>query len=75
MDTLAQRLRAARGTVTQTRWARLAGVGQGTIARWELGQRQPNIEALAKLCDNAGLCMACVVIGPHHHRWPHNPKP
>jgi len=70
MDTLASRLRAARGTATQATWATMIGVTQGCVSRWEHGE-MPDAAALGRLAEHAHLCLACLVIGPHHRRARH----
>jgi len=50
MDTLASRLIEARGAMSQTELAKLAGVSQGTIGNIEAGHRKggPSLPAIAR---------------------------
>ncbi len=38
---------------TQSAFARIAGVGQGTVSRWENGEFEPSRDQLARIRDEA----------------------
>jgi DNA-binding Xre family transcriptional regulator len=48
--TLAKNIRAIRGKITQTAFARKVGVNQATIHRIELGRQNVTIDTLQRLC-------------------------
>ena len=52
---LSSRLRELRGDTQQAAFARSLGVFQQTYARWELGDRQPKLQELARLASHFGV--------------------
>ncbi len=52
---LSTRLRELRGDTQQAAFARSLGVFQQTYARWELGDRQPKLQELARLASHFGV--------------------
>lgn len=52
---LSKRLRELRGNTQQAAFARSLGVFQQTYARWELGDRQPKLQELARLASHFGV--------------------
>lgn len=64
------RLRVARGKMekpptqyTQTAFAERAGISQGAYANYEIGSRQPEIKALARLRDTYDFTMDWLLLG------------
>ena len=52
---LSRRLLELRGDTKQAAFARSLGVFQQTYARWELGDRQPKLQELARLASHFGV--------------------
>lgn len=51
MVDVGKRLKQLRHPLTQAEFARLLGVDRSTLASWEVGRREPDIERLAKIAD------------------------
>lgn len=51
---IGQRIVQLRGDMSQTAFAELLGVSRSSLLRYEKGERQPDADLLARLCDRLG---------------------
>jgi len=51
------RIKAARGRLTQKEYAEKLGVDNTTIASWEIGRREPDLDILKKMADMCGVSL------------------
>lgn len=49
MQIFSERLKALRGSVSQSAFAKRLGLGQVTYGRYELGTREPDLETLSRI--------------------------
>ncbi|MDU4959641.1 MAG: helix-turn-helix transcriptional regulator [Sporomusaceae bacterium] len=57
MAELGNRIRKIRGTLTQKELAEKLGVDNTTIASWEAGRREPDVDSLIKIAKLAGVSL------------------
>ena len=50
-------LREAAG-ISQYRLAKITGIPQSSLSRYEMGQNQPSVDMLSKICDALGVTLA-----------------
>jgi len=53
--TMAQRLRAIRGTLTQAEFAHRLGIHKNTLGRYERGESEPDTQIARQLCTFVGV--------------------
>lgn len=55
MADIGDRIKTARGSLTQEAFAELLGYDKSTVASWEIGRREPDIKVLKRIADMAGV--------------------
>jgi len=62
--TMAQRLRAIRGTLTQAEFAHRLGIHKNTLGRYERGESEPDTQIARQLCTLFGVQPHWLLFGP-----------
>ena len=44
--------------ISQYRLAKITGIPQSSLSRYEMGQNQPSVDMLSKICDALGVTLA-----------------
>ena len=57
MADLGDRIKAARGALTQKEFAEKLGVDNTTLASWEIGRREPDLDSLTMIADLSGVSL------------------
>lgn len=63
MQTIGERLRAARGEASRDAFAQRYGIHRNTLARWESGDRTPDVEFLRAVAESCGLSLEWLLSG------------
>lgn len=63
IQTLGERLREARGEESRDTFAQLFGIHRNTLARWESGERSPDVDFLRAVAENKGLSLEWLLTG------------
>lgn len=61
MAVLGKRIKEVRGILTQKEFAERLGLDHTTIASWESGRREPDLESLIKMADMGGVSLDWLV--------------
>lgn len=87
METLGQRIRMARGTLSQDQLCALTGIGKGSLGFYERDANTPRIDVVTKICSATGVSLQWLVTGdgpmrpelsseaPHPKTPPLSPQP
>ncbi|MDR3562111.1 MAG: helix-turn-helix transcriptional regulator [Negativicutes bacterium] len=57
MAELGDRIKEARGSLTQKEFAAKIGVDNTTVASWEIGRREPDLDSLIKIAEMSGVSL------------------
>lgn len=57
MPKLGDKIRTVRGTLTQKEFAEKLGVDNTTLASWEIGRREPDLDSLTMIADISGVSL------------------
>jgi transcriptional regulator with XRE-family HTH domain len=60
---IGRRIREIRGEATQEEFARLLGISQAQLSKYELGQSAPPLGVLTRLGRNAGKSVDWILVG------------
>jgi transcriptional regulator with XRE-family HTH domain len=63
LGAIGERIRALRGERSQVDFARLMGVSQAQLSKYELGQSAPPLGFLARLAKDSGKSIDWIVVG------------
>ena len=63
MDNLGERIKMARGTISQTVFSDQLGVTQNTLSRYERGQRIPDAGFIIELCKKFNISPDWILFG------------
>lgn len=63
MSRLGERIRSVRGAISQTEFSNTFGINQNTLSRYERGERTPDAEFIALICERFGISPVWLLFG------------
>ena len=63
MNTLGERIKLARGGISQEAFARILSISKGSLGFYERNENLPNVEVILKICSKTGVGLEWLLMG------------
>ncbi len=63
MNTLGERIRAARGSLSQEAFSRALSISKGSLGFYERNENLPNADVILKICSKTGVRLEWLLLG------------